>query len=88
MFLTMVLGGQATIYVLRERHRFWHSLPARPMLIASGISVALMTLLAAGGILMSPLRPAIVLALFVSTACYTLGLDAIKALVFIHIRID
>src|SRR5581483_1259952 len=34
-FLTLVLAGQANMYVLRERGHFWRSHPVRIMLAAS-----------------------------------------------------
>jgi len=87
-FLMMVLGGQATVYVLRERGRIWHSCPAWPMLVASGSAVILLTIFALAGFSTPSLPPSIVASLFGITLVYALGLDAIKGLVLSHIRID
>lgn len=87
-FLMLVLAGQANIYVLRERDRFWRSHPARIMLIASATDVAIVTSLALGGVMMAPLAPIIVGLLFLATGGYALTLDTIKVLVRRHLRID
>jgi H+-transporting ATPase len=87
-FLMMVLGGQATLYVLRERGRLWHSLPATPMLLASAGAVVCLTSLALAGVLMRPLTPVIAASLLGTTLLYALALDTIKALVFARLRID
>jgi len=87
-FLTMVLGGQATIYVLRERGRLWHSRPAWPMLLASTGAIVFLTWLALAGILMRPLNPVIVASLFGATIFYALAFDTIKLKVLSRLRID
>jgi H+-transporting ATPase len=58
--LMLVFAGQATIYVLRERSHFWSSRPAWVMMLASSADVTLLAFLAIGGVLMTPLSPAIV----------------------------
>jgi H+-transporting ATPase len=87
-FLMMVLGGQATVYVLRERGRMWDSRPAWPMLLASAAATVFLTFLALLGLLMRPLAPDIIAGLFAMTLVYTFALDTIKVLVFQRLRID
>jgi H+-transporting ATPase len=87
-FLMLVLAGQANIYVLRERDHFWRSHPAWVMLFASFADVAIITSLAAGGVLMAPLMPAIIGMLFMMTIVFALMLDAIKIIVRARLRID
>lgn len=87
-FLTLVLAGQANMYVLRTRGRFWRSLPVPVMLIASGANIAIVTSLVLGGVLMTALAPAIVAMLFAATLAFALLFDQIKLLVFARIRID
>ena len=87
-FLMLVLAGQANVYVLRERGHFWRSHPAWVMMFASAADVAIVTSLAAGGVLMTPLPPATVGILFATTLCFALTLDAVKIAVFARLRID
>jgi H+-transporting ATPase len=87
-FLVLVLGGQATVYVLRERGRLWHSRPAPVMICASLADVTIVTSLALGGVLMTPLAPAIVAMLFAATLAFAFALDGVKRIVFATVRID
>ena len=84
----LVLAGQANVYVLRERGHFWRSHPAPVMLIASSIDVAIVSYLAVGGVLMTPLPSAVVGALFATTLAFALGLELVKIVVFAHARSD
>jgi len=86
--LTVVFGGQATVYVLRERGHVWSSRPASIMLLASLADVTVVACLAIAGLLMTPLSPAIVGGLLISTLAFGLALDFIKILVFFRLRID
>ncbi|MDR3535302.1 MAG: HAD-IC family P-type ATPase [Acetobacteraceae bacterium] len=87
-FLMLVLAGQANVYVMREREHFWQSHPAWVMMIASAVDVAIVTGLALGGVLMVPLPPLLVGALFVATAVFAVALDSIKVMVRHRLRID
>jgi H+-transporting ATPase len=87
-FLMLVLTGQANVYVPRERCHVWRSHPAWVMMFASAADVAIVTSLAAGGVLMTPLPPAVVGILFATTLCFALVLDAVKIAVFARLRID
>ncbi len=87
-FLTLVLAGQANMYVLRTRGRFWRSLPVPIMLIASVANIAIVTTLVLAGLLMTALSPAIVAPVFAATLGFALLFDQIKLMVFARIRID
>jgi H+-transporting ATPase len=54
--LTIVFGGQATLYVLSEHRHVWSSCPASLMLLASLADVTVMPCLAIAGLLMTPCR--------------------------------
>ena len=84
VFITLVFTGQATVYLVRERGHFWHSLPSRWMLLASLIDIIFVTLLATSGVLMAAIPPQLVLAVLVCCAVYFFGLDALKAWVLKH----
>lgn len=87
-FVMLVFGGQATIYVLREHGHLWSSRPASVMLFASLADVAIVASLAMGGVLMTPLPPAIVGILLIATFAFALALDFVKIAVFSRLRID
>jgi H+-transporting ATPase len=87
-FLMLVLAGQANIYVLRERGHFWQSHPARVMLLASSADLAIVSYLAAEGLLMTSVPLAIIGGLFMTTIGYAMGLDLVKRAVLSHLRID
>jgi H+-transporting ATPase len=87
-FTMLVFAGQGNVYVLRERGRLWHSRPAPVMLLASFCDLFLVTVLAAGGILMSALPIWIIASLVATTVVFSLAMDTIKLAVFARIRID
>jgi H+-transporting ATPase len=86
--LMLVFAGQATVYVLREQGHFWSSRPAAIMLLASSADLAIVASLAIAGLLMTPLSPAIVGILLITTLAFALTLDFIKITVFSRLRID
>jgi H+-transporting ATPase len=86
-FITSVFGGQATIYAIRERRHLWRS-PPSPWLAASSVTdVLIATILAVGGIAMTPLPPSVVAGTFAAAAAFALVLDAVKVPVFARLRI-
>ena len=74
--------------MLRERGHFWSSRPAPIMLLASAADVTIVVVLAAGGVLMSPLPPAMISMLLLATLGFALALDIIKRSVFSVLVID
>ena len=84
----LVFAGQATVYVLREQGHLWGSQPAAIMLFASIAVLAVVAGLAIGGVLMTPIAPAILGALLAATLAYGLALDFVKVAVLAHLRID
>jgi len=87
-FTMLVLAGQANVYVLRERGPLWSSRPAPVMLLASATDVTIVVLLAVGGVLMTPLSPAIIAMLFLATLGFALALDIIKRSILSFLLID
>ena len=85
VFVTLVFTGQATVYLIRERKHFWHSLPSRWMLLASALDIAVVTLLATEGVLMSAIPVTLVLEILGCCVVFFFGLDALKASVLKHV---
>jgi H+-transporting ATPase len=53
--VALVFGGQATIYAVRGRQRFWGPRPILWLVVSSVGDIIIISILAAGGILMKPL---------------------------------
>jgi H+-transporting ATPase len=87
-FLMLILAGQATTYILRERGHFWRSHPAWVMVLASVAGLTIVTGLAVEGLLMTPLPLAIVGGLFVTTVAFAVVLDTVKIAVLHRLQID
>ncbi|HXZ53751.1 MAG TPA: plasma-membrane proton-efflux P-type ATPase [Burkholderiales bacterium] len=82
VFVMLVLSGQGTVYVVRERRHFWHSRPSGWLLAASAADVALVALLALEGIFMAPVAPALLAALAGAVLAMLLALDFLKVRIF------
>ncbi|MGE5196216.1 MAG: plasma-membrane proton-efflux P-type ATPase [Anaerolineae bacterium] len=78
IFLTLVFTGQATVYLVRERKHFWHSMPSSWMITCSLLDIAIVTILAVNGLLMAPLHLYLVLGLLAVIAIYFVFLDFLK----------
>lgn len=78
VFLMLVFSGQATIYVVRERHAFWRSMPGRLVLAASGADVIVVSLAALTGVLMAPVSLGVVSLILVIAFVFMLLIDALK----------
>lgn len=82
VFLELVFSGQAMLYQVRERGPFWSSRPAPALLIASGVDVLVLGILATFGILMAPVSPIIIVALLAIVAGAAVLLDRLKLWAF------
>jgi H+-transporting ATPase len=81
-FLVLVLGGQANVYLVRERRHFWHSRPGSWLLLASTLDLAFVTLLATRGWLMAAIPEYLVALIAAGTIGALILLDAIKVRFF------
>ncbi|HEY6317562.1 MAG TPA: plasma-membrane proton-efflux P-type ATPase [Acidimicrobiia bacterium] len=87
IFLMLVFSGQATVYVVRERDRFWRSRPAPWLLAATTFDVIVVTLLAWRGVLMTSLAlPYVALVLGIAVAFMFL-MDPVKVAVLRRFRL-
>src|SRR5579863_4143075 len=69
VFVMLVFAGQGTVYLVRERARFWNSRPSRWLLTSTAADLVVVCFLATRGVLMAPISLTLVLA--------TLGLVAL-----------
>lgn len=81
-FLILVFGGQGTVYLVRERHHLWNSVPSRWMIVSSLADLLFVGVLATKGLLMTPLAPSVVAAVLGAMLLYLLAVDFIKVRVF------
>ncbi|MHB1873147.1 MAG: hypothetical protein ACYCT1_20220, partial [Steroidobacteraceae bacterium] len=75
-------------YVVRERRRLWSSLPSAWIIVSMLANVAIFTALAAGGILMSPIPLSVIGAVLAATIVFTFVLDALKAAIGAHLKMQ
>ncbi len=75
VFLMLVFTGQATIYLVRERHHLWSSMPSWWMLGGTVADVAVVIVLATSGTLMDPIGWADALGMLGAVVLATLALD-------------
>ncbi len=85
--VTLVFSGQAVLYVVRERRHVWSSCPGRWLMACSVADLMIVSLLAANGVLMTPLPIAILAGLFGAAVVFVFLLDAIKVALFHRLRI-
>lgn len=77
-----MFSGQAVFYAVRERRRVWSSWPSRWLFLSSAVDVVIISVLAAGGVLMTPLPVPIIADLGIAALALTFLLDAVKAAAF------
>ncbi|WP_240097740.1 plasma-membrane proton-efflux P-type ATPase [Thermomonas flagellata] len=87
VFLLLVLGNQAGIYVLRTDARLWRQRPSRWLLAATAGDLVVVGLLAGFGILMAAVPWPVLLALYLASAAFALLLDALKRPLFARFAI-
>jgi H+-transporting ATPase len=87
VFLILVFGNQAGIYVLRNDDHLWRLAPSRWLAVASVGDITIVSLFAGFGFLMATLPWAVVGILLIASALFALLLDAIKRPLFAHFSI-
>ena len=81
-FTALVFGSQATIYAIRQHGRLWGSRPS-PLLVASSVAdILVASVLAVGGIAMTPLPVFVVVGSLTAAVVFAFILDLIKIPVF------
>ena len=85
--VTLIFGGQAVLYVVRERRHFWSSRPSTWLMVASATDLLIIATLATRGILMHPLPTSVVAVLLAAAVAFSFLLDLVKVLLFRRLRI-
>jgi H+-transporting ATPase len=86
-FITLVFGGQATLYAIRERRRMWSSRPSVWVFASSAADLLIASTLATLGVLMTSLPIGVVACTLASAIVFGFVLDAVKALAFGRLQI-
>jgi H+-transporting ATPase len=86
-FVALVFGSQSTIYAIRERRHLWSSRPSVWLAVSSVVDVLIASILAVGGIAMTPLPVLAVAGTLVAAVVFAFVLDMVKVPVFGRLRI-
>jgi H+-transporting ATPase len=81
-FLAIVFGNQAITYTNRERRRIWSSKPGHWVILSSMGDILVASMLAIGGIAMTALPVAVVVATLATAVVFAFLLDLIKVPTF------
>jgi H+-transporting ATPase len=87
-FVALVFGSQATIYAIRQRRHLWGSRPSLWLAVSSVADVLIASILAVGGIAMTPLPALTVAATLAAAMALTFFLDVMKIPVFARLGIS
>jgi H+-transporting ATPase len=82
VFVWLVVSGQATVYLVRERRHFWRTRPSPWLLASTAGDLIGVSLLAIRGWLMAPIPPLIVTALLAVALFYVVAADQVKVPLF------
>lgn len=80
--VSLVFGGEATLYAIRERRHLWTTRPGTWLIVSSIADVLIIGTLATRGLAMKSLSVGVVAALFVAAVVLAFLLDLIKVPVF------
>jgi len=82
IFAMLVLTGQGTVYIVRERRHFWHSRPSAWLLAATAADIVVVSFLALRGIFMAAIPGELLAGLAAAVLVLLLALDFVKVRVF------
>ena len=85
--ITLVFGGEATLYTIRERQHLWSSRPGTWLIVSTIGDIVIISALAMRGIAMRPLPIAVVASTLVAALLFAFLLDLIKVPVFRRFQI-
>ena len=87
IFVMLVLTGQGIVYLIRERRHFWQSLPSCWLIVSSIFDIAIVTILATQGILMTAIHLSLIVELIAAVVIYLFCLDFIKVRLFSYFNV-
>ena len=87
-FVTLVFGGQAIIYAIRQRRHLWGSRPSLWLAASSFADIAIASTLALAGLAMTPLPAWVIAITFAAAAAFGVILDFVKLPVFRRLELS
>jgi len=82
VLVMLVVAGQGTVYLVRERRHFWHSMPSPWLLLTSAADIAIVVVLATQGVLMAPVSLLVIAGLILTVSIYLISVDVLKVRIF------
>ena len=86
--VALVFGSEATLYVVRERQRFWNSRPSFWVIASSVFDLLIIVTLATRGIAMTALPLGVIAWTLAAAAAFGFILDMVKVPVFSRLHIS
>ena len=86
-FATLILTSQAGVYLLRERHHCWTSLPSGEMLGSTLFGLSVTAAIALSGWHVPAIRPALLAGVAITAVLYFVALDWFKVWLFARLRL-
>ena len=86
-FATLILSSQAGVYLLRERHHCWTSLPSRGMFWSTLFGLSVTAVIALSGWHVPAISPVLLAAVAGAAVVYFLALDWFKVWLFARLRL-
>jgi H+-transporting ATPase len=80
--VTLVFGGEAILYSVRERRHLWSSRPSNWMIVASVLDIIIISVLALRGIEIRSVPLPLVTGVFAAAVAFAFALDLVKLPVF------
>jgi H+-transporting ATPase len=87
MFVMLVFTGQATVYLVRERRHLWASRPGGWLLLATGVDVVVVTILAATGTFMTSVSLPLILLVLSIAVVSMFAMDGLKVRVLERLHV-
>ena len=87
IFDMLVFSGLFTVFIVRERGRFWHSRPSKWMLAATAGDILVISVLSIFGILIPSISAIYVLIVLAITLTSMVVIDEFKSFIFKHYNI-
>ena len=87
IFDMLVFSGLFTVFIVRERGRFWHSRPSKWMLAATVGDILVISALSIFGILIPSISAMDVLIVLAITLVSMVVIDEFKSFIFRHYKI-
>ena len=85
--VSLIYGGEAILYNVRERHHLWSSVPAKWLIIASAADIVIISTLAIRGLAMQALPIIDVGSVLLAAIVFAFLLDIVKVPVFKRLQI-